>query len=231
MLEVESRTLPDDHPDLQAARGNLAVTIEALGDLAGARALEEKVLEVRSRTLPDEHPDLQLARGNLAETIARQLGRAGRTSGAEGENAREREGGRARCADLIGALCRAQVRAARDAILGSPGREAEERCSSLAKKLDVSLSFASGYGVFEPLRILDAESFVLAETTRGAAIVSAELTRRAASAPKYSRAARRAERGERRARGAGAEGHDERGVRSRAHEARVGGARARRAGA
>ncbi|HKB15563.1 MAG TPA: tetratricopeptide repeat protein, partial [Planctomycetota bacterium] len=61
--------LPPDHPDLQAARLNLAVTIEALGDLPGARALEEKVLEVRTRTLPEDHPDLQAARQGLAATI------------------------------------------------------------------------------------------------------------------------------------------------------------------
>jgi tetratricopeptide (TPR) repeat protein len=61
--------MPDDHPDLQRARGDLAVTIKALGDLPRAKALEERILEVRTRTLPDDHPDLQLARGNLAVTI------------------------------------------------------------------------------------------------------------------------------------------------------------------
>ncbi|MFO1031188.1 MAG: CHAT domain-containing tetratricopeptide repeat protein [Planctomycetota bacterium] len=63
-----STTLPDEHPDLQAARQALAGTKEALGDLPGAHALFEKVFEVRVRTLPDEHPDLQVARGNLAVT-------------------------------------------------------------------------------------------------------------------------------------------------------------------
>ena len=70
VLEVRSRTLPDDHPDLQAARQNLAVTICAARRPRGrAGLLEEKVLEVRSRTLPDDHPDLQAARQNLAATI------------------------------------------------------------------------------------------------------------------------------------------------------------------
>ncbi len=185
VLEVYSRTLPDDHPSLQMMRLNLAVTTKELGDLAGARALEETALEIFSRTLPDDHLDLQIARENLARTIASQFARAGRISGVEGENLRERDGDRERCADLIGALCRAQVHAARDAILGSSGREAEERSSKLAKVLDVSLSFTIGFGVFEPLRQLRAESFVLAETTRGAAIVSAGLTRRAADSPQY----------------------------------------------
>ncbi|MCE9592956.1 MAG: CHAT domain-containing protein [Planctomycetes bacterium] len=67
-LDAREKALPDEHPDLQRSRGNLAVTIRELGDLQGARLLEEKVLEVLSRTLPDEHPDLQRARMNLAAT-------------------------------------------------------------------------------------------------------------------------------------------------------------------
>jgi CHAT domain-containing protein len=67
------RTLPNHHPDVQNARSNLALTIKALGDLEGARVLQEKVLEVRTQTLPDHHPDLLWARNNLAATI-RDLG-------------------------------------------------------------------------------------------------------------------------------------------------------------
>ena len=36
---VRSKTLPDEHPDLQTARGNLAMTKYARGDLAGASAV------------------------------------------------------------------------------------------------------------------------------------------------------------------------------------------------
>ena len=68
-VDVFSRTLKDDHPDLQAARLNLAITLKTLGDLASARSLEEKALEVLSRTLPDDHPELQRARGNFANTL------------------------------------------------------------------------------------------------------------------------------------------------------------------
>jgi CHAT domain-containing protein len=63
------RTLPPDHPALQSVRNNLASMIMALGNLDGARALQEQVLEVLSRTLPPDHPDLQAARINLANTI------------------------------------------------------------------------------------------------------------------------------------------------------------------
>jgi CHAT domain-containing protein len=186
VLEVRSRTLPSDHPDLQRARGNLAETLQSLGDLAGARALQEQVLEVYSRTLPADHPQLQGARLNLANTLAREQGRFARSSGAEGERTSARERGRERCNDLIGALCRAEVSAARTAILGSTAREAEERCASLAEAIHASLSFAQGLEVFEPLRSLESSAFVLSETTRGAALTSAQLTRRAASAPKYA---------------------------------------------
>ncbi|MFO1031186.1 MAG: CHAT domain-containing tetratricopeptide repeat protein [Planctomycetota bacterium] len=71
--EHRESTLPDEHPDLQAARGNLALTKKALGDLPAALALEEQVFAVFSRTLPDDHPDLQKARSNLANT-KRDLG-------------------------------------------------------------------------------------------------------------------------------------------------------------
>ncbi len=68
--DFRSRTLPEDHPELQKARGNLAAALSDLGDLPGARALEEQVLAVRSRTLPEDHPELQTARGNLALTMS-----------------------------------------------------------------------------------------------------------------------------------------------------------------
>jgi len=63
------RTLPPDHPDVQSARGNLALTMRAMGDLPGARALQEQVLEILEKTLQSDHPDLQTARGNLAITM------------------------------------------------------------------------------------------------------------------------------------------------------------------
>ena len=69
VLEILTRTLPDDDRQLQYARINLAITNKSLGNLRGARALEEKVLEVFTRTQPDDHPDLQLARENLAVSL------------------------------------------------------------------------------------------------------------------------------------------------------------------
>jgi hypothetical protein len=69
LLEVAERTRPPDHPELQAARQHLALTLKELSDLAGARALEEQVLAAESRRLPEDHADVLAARTNLAVTL------------------------------------------------------------------------------------------------------------------------------------------------------------------
>lgn len=48
---------------------NLAGTLRAQGDLAGARSLEEQVLTVRRRVLGEEHPDTLISMNNLAFTL------------------------------------------------------------------------------------------------------------------------------------------------------------------
>ncbi|MFT5049214.1 MAG: hypothetical protein ACI8QZ_000604 [Chlamydiales bacterium] len=63
------RSLPEDHPELIAARGNLANSMQAMGDLSGARALNESVLAAYERTLPEDHPNLLRARLNLANPM------------------------------------------------------------------------------------------------------------------------------------------------------------------
>jgi tetratricopeptide (TPR) repeat protein len=73
VVDIRTRTLEDDHPDVQTAREDLAVAKAKLGDLDGARELLEKVVEVEARTLPADHPDLQSARMSLAGTVL-QLG-------------------------------------------------------------------------------------------------------------------------------------------------------------
>jgi len=62
-------TAGSNHPDLLAARGTLASSMHAMGDLAGARALRESVLADYERYLPEDHPDLLAARFNLANSI------------------------------------------------------------------------------------------------------------------------------------------------------------------
>ena len=52
VLRAKEESLPDDHPDLQWVRSNLALTKKALGDLHGALELQEQVYAVRLATLP-----------------------------------------------------------------------------------------------------------------------------------------------------------------------------------
>ena len=68
VLAANERLLPPDHPDLLAAKQNLAATRMQLGDLAGALALEEVVHAANERRLPPAYPDLLVAEQNLANT-------------------------------------------------------------------------------------------------------------------------------------------------------------------
>ena len=77
VLEVRARVLGEEHPDTLTSMGNLAVTLSAQGDHAGARQLEERVLEVRKRVLGEEHPSTLTSMGNLAVTLSAQGDHAG----------------------------------------------------------------------------------------------------------------------------------------------------------
>lgn len=71
LLEVRSKTLPEEHADLLSAMTDLTSAKFRLGDYAAARATQESVLQALARTLPDDHPDLQDARQNLSSTLQR----------------------------------------------------------------------------------------------------------------------------------------------------------------
>ena len=68
-LRFGERAFPLNHAPLQTARGNLALTLSALGDRPAARRLQEQVLAVFERTVPPDHLELQTARCNLAATL------------------------------------------------------------------------------------------------------------------------------------------------------------------
>ena len=168
--------LPADHPELQGARGNLAETLRRSGDLLGAVALEEQVLASLERTLLDDHPYRRVAQMNLAAT----LGLAA-ASGIGDPRAQAD-----RSAALMGSVCQELVGEARAAILRGSSREAEERCALMRQELDVCLSHALGQEALEPRPELAETAFVLSETTRTAAIASAELLRSARGSPRYA---------------------------------------------
>ena len=58
-----------EHPSTLTAMLNLAWTLKAQGDLAGARKLQEQVLEARARLLGKEHPNTLTSMLNLAQML------------------------------------------------------------------------------------------------------------------------------------------------------------------
>jgi Flp pilus assembly protein TadD len=64
--------LGKEHPDTLTAMNNLAGTLYAQGDLAGARKLQ--VLAASRRVLGEEHPDTLRAMNNLAQMTANRGG-------------------------------------------------------------------------------------------------------------------------------------------------------------
>ncbi|MBF0394880.1 MAG: tetratricopeptide repeat protein, partial [Alphaproteobacteria bacterium] len=76
-MGIRERFLGTEHPDTLTAMNNLAGTLWAQGDLAGARAFEEQVLSVRRRVLGEEHPATLTSMNNLAGTLGAQGDLAG----------------------------------------------------------------------------------------------------------------------------------------------------------
>jgi hypothetical protein len=79
-LEACRRLLGSEHPDTLMAMNNLALTLNAQGDLAGERKLGEQVLEGRRRLLGDHHPDTTVSAWDLLQTLleSRDTDAAGR---------------------------------------------------------------------------------------------------------------------------------------------------------
>jgi CHAT domain-containing protein/tetratricopeptide (TPR) repeat protein len=197
VLAIDLKNLPDDHPNLQLARQNLATTIEALGDLERARPLYEKVLEVRKRTLPDGHPDLQLARCNCATALAqRERARSRGEREKDGDKSKVKVTGfvasflhgmrKVKFTGFVASFLHGMRGAALQAVLGSSGREAEERAAS-GHALDLPLSLARGYGVFGEDEALEEQALLLSESTRNVALFSARLARAARSDPDWEK--------------------------------------------
>ncbi|WP_147165078.1 tetratricopeptide repeat protein, partial [Pararhodospirillum oryzae] len=76
-VEARGRILGPEHPDTLTSQANLALTLHAQGDLAGAREMQEGVLEVLRRVLGPEHPNTLVSMNNLAEMLRAQGDLAG----------------------------------------------------------------------------------------------------------------------------------------------------------
>jgi hypothetical protein len=76
-LALSRDAFGEEHPDTLTSMNNLAGTLRAQGDLAGARALHEQELAVCRRVLGEEHPDTLTSTDNLAATLGAQGDLAG----------------------------------------------------------------------------------------------------------------------------------------------------------
>jgi hypothetical protein len=68
-LDFRRRVLGPEHPDTLALMNNLAETLRAQGDLAGARKLLAETLDILRRVLGPEHPDTSTSAWNLFRTL------------------------------------------------------------------------------------------------------------------------------------------------------------------
>lgn len=69
--------LGENHSDTLSALNDLSLTLQAQGDLGGARILQESALATRRRVLGDEHPATLTSMNNLASTLQAQGDLAG----------------------------------------------------------------------------------------------------------------------------------------------------------
>jgi len=67
--ELRRTILGTEHPDTLMSMNNLAATLQAQGELEGARKIQEQVLEIMRRVLGAEHPDTLTSMNNLALTL------------------------------------------------------------------------------------------------------------------------------------------------------------------
>jgi len=190
-LEVCTRTLPRDNQLVLEAQSNLASTLWDLNDLPGARVLQERVLETVERTLPEGNRNIQVARLLLARTLLDLSASLAKGPGGAGGFHGGLPDGFERAVSLLRSIDEAEIRIARELHVGSPGREAEERCARMSEFTGFSLSVSLGYGGFGPEDSLQHETFALSEATRNASIPSSVIARLASGSKEYPEARRR----------------------------------------
>lgn len=71
-IEINAADLGEEHLDTVANMKNLAETFQSQGDLASARALQEKVLGIWSSVFGQEHPVTLASMGSLATILVEQ---------------------------------------------------------------------------------------------------------------------------------------------------------------
>jgi tetratricopeptide (TPR) repeat protein len=76
-LAIREKVLGPEHPNTATSLNEIAVLLQAQGDLAGARPLNERALAIREKALGPEHPDTAESLNNLANLLRDQGDYAG----------------------------------------------------------------------------------------------------------------------------------------------------------
>jgi tetratricopeptide (TPR) repeat protein len=76
-LAIREKALGPEHPKTAKSLNDLAILLEAQGDLPGARPLVERALEIRERVLGREHHDVATSLNTLARLLWAQADFAG----------------------------------------------------------------------------------------------------------------------------------------------------------
>ena len=71
-LAIREKVLGPEHPDTAKSLNNLALLLQAQGELAAARPLHERALAIREKVLGPEHPDTAMSLNNLAVLLQAQ---------------------------------------------------------------------------------------------------------------------------------------------------------------
>ena len=66
-MEIDRRSLPEDHPSLANHLNNLAQLYQSQGRYSEAEPLYLQALEIFCKKLPENHPDIQVVWGNYVE--------------------------------------------------------------------------------------------------------------------------------------------------------------------
>jgi tetratricopeptide (TPR) repeat protein len=64
-LEINSKNLPPNHPDIATSYNNVGLLYTNMGDYAKALSTHEKALQIQQQSLPLNHPDLAFSYNNI----------------------------------------------------------------------------------------------------------------------------------------------------------------------
>jgi len=72
-LEIMTRTLPVDHPNLATSYNSIGMVHNSMGDYSKALEYQHKSLEIRKKSLSADHPDLAISYNNIG-TVYNNMG-------------------------------------------------------------------------------------------------------------------------------------------------------------